>query len=115
MSHYKVGDLVVLISKKRSTKTKTGKHIFHKQPGLLIEKVTIPDTRSWHKQMEDRGNPVPGPGWMVATADDGVVRRQEKGLRLQDATPEYIANMMDAHLVLGRKIEEWKIANLATH
>tara|TARA_R110000803_G_scaffold72852_3_gene136606 strand:+ start:1000 stop:1341 length:342 start_codon:yes stop_codon:yes gene_type:complete len=110
---FKVGDLVVLISKKRSTTTKAGKHIFHKQPGLLIEKVTIPDTRSWTRQMNDRDNPVPGPGWMVATAD-GVVRRQEKGLRLQDATPEYIANMMNAHLVLGRKIEEWKIANLAT-
>ena len=28
--------------------------------------------------------------------------------------PEYIADMINAHELLGRKIEEWKIANLAT-
>jgi hypothetical protein len=112
MSSFKPGDLVVLISKKRSTKTKNGKPIWKKQPGLLLKVVAIDDTR--HYMQRSYGSAVPGFGWKIATADDGIVTRQEKSIRLQGATPDYVADMIQAHDMLGRKIEEWKIANLAT-
>jgi hypothetical protein len=113
VSSFKPGDLVVLISKKRSKKNKAGKYIPKKQPGLLLERVVIEDTRNWY-QGKQGGPKVPGPGWKIATADDGVVTWQEKSIRLQGTTPGYVADMIQAHEALGRKIEEWKIENLAT-
>ena len=100
----KVGDLIVTYDRDESNFNVNPPKIV-RMAGLLIRPVEI---TPFLNRYERSKNTVPG--WEVL-GYNGLFRRQEKSMRLADAIPERIQDMIRARDFVTQKIKEWEKSN----
>jgi hypothetical protein len=100
----KAGDLVVLINHKESDySADPPKRVM--MTGLITRATKVRP----YSRMSGPGDPIPG--WEVM-CELGMIKRQEKALRVVGETPEHIQDLMRARDMADKRIQSWKKNNL---